>query len=78
MLMGLLWDGTTAFSLTSLLGFDGAAALKSLILAAIIWVTARLFVDYAIAYPLLALLGFLALCVIVIAVIFRTGWRLRS
>ena len=39
----------------TLIGFVGAAATKSLILAAIILVTARLFVDYSIAHPLLAL-----------------------
>lgn len=38
----------------TLLGFVGAAALKSLIIAAIILLTATLFVDYEIAYPLLA------------------------
>lgn len=39
----------------TLLGFVGAAATKSLILAAIILATAMLFVDYTIAYPLFAL-----------------------
>ncbi|UIP05877.1 ABC transporter permease [Erythrobacter sp. SDW2] len=39
----------------TLIGFVGAAATKSLILAAIILVTARLFVDYSIAHPLLAI-----------------------
>ncbi|TCD05115.1 sugar ABC transporter permease [Erythrobacteraceae bacterium CFH 75059] len=39
-----------------LLGFVGAAATKSLVLAAIILLTARLFVDYSIAHPVLALL----------------------
>ncbi|MBY6128992.1 ABC transporter permease [Qipengyuania aquimaris] len=39
----------------TLIGFVGAAMTKSLILAAIILVTARLFVDYSIAYPLLAM-----------------------
>lgn len=43
-----------------LLGYVGAAATKSLILAAIILATARLFVDYHIAYPLLAA-GFIVL-----------------
>ena len=38
----------------TLIGFVGAAATKSLILAAIILLTARLFVDYSIAHPLLA------------------------
>ncbi len=38
----------------TLAGFVGAAAVKSLILAAIILLTARLFVDYSIAHPLLA------------------------
>jgi ABC-2 type transport system permease protein len=38
----------------TLIGFVGAAASKSLILAAIILVTARFFVDYSIAHPLLA------------------------
>lgn len=40
----------------TLIGFVGAAAAKSLILAAIILLTATLFVDYAIAHPLFALL----------------------
>ena len=40
----------------TLIGFVGAAAVKSLILAAIILVTARFFVDYQIAHPVLALL----------------------
>ena len=40
----------------TLIGFVGAAATKSLILATIILVTARLFVDYSIAHPLLALI----------------------
>lgn len=39
----------------TLLGFVGAAATKSLILAAIILLTARIFVDYSIAHPLWAL-----------------------
>lgn len=38
----------------TLIGFVGAAAVKSLILASIILLTARLFVDYSIAHPLLA------------------------
>lgn len=38
----------------TLIGFVGAAMTKSLILAAIILVTARLFVDYSITHPLLA------------------------
>jgi len=38
----------------TLVGFVGAAMTKSLILATIILVTARLFVDYSIAHPLLA------------------------
>ncbi|EDL50558.1 ABC transporter permease [Erythrobacter sp. SD-21] len=38
----------------TLIGFVGAAMTKSLILAAIILLTARLFVDYSIAHPLLA------------------------
>jgi ABC-2 type transport system permease protein len=38
----------------TLAGFVGAAAVKSLILAAIILLTARLFVDYSIAHPFLA------------------------
>ena len=37
-----------------LIGFVGAAATKSLILAAVILGTAMLFVDYQIKYPLLA------------------------
>jgi len=40
----------------TLIGFVGAAMTKSLILATIILVTARLFVDYSIAHPLLAVL----------------------
>lgn len=44
----------------TLIGFVGAAATKSLILAAIILVTARLFVDYEIAHPFLAV-GFIVL-----------------
>ena len=40
----------------TLIGFVGAALTKSLILAAIILVTARLFVDYSIAHPVLAVL----------------------
>ncbi|MFM5885952.1 MAG: ABC transporter permease [Novosphingobium sp.] len=39
----------------TLIGFVGAAAAKSLILASIILVTASFFVDYHIAHPLLAL-----------------------
>ena len=38
----------------TLIGFVGAAMTKSLLLAAIILLTARLFVDYSIAHPLLA------------------------
>ena len=44
----------------TLLGYVGAAATKSLILAAIILATARVFVDYQILHPLLAI-GFIAL-----------------
>lgn len=40
----------------TLLGFVGAAATKSLILAAIILTTAMLFVDYTVAHPLFALI----------------------
>lgn len=40
----------------TLIGFVGAAAVKSLILAAIILATARLFVDYQIAHPFIALI----------------------
>jgi ABC-2 type transport system permease protein len=40
----------------TLLGFVGAAATKSLILATVILLTATLFVDYHIAHPLFALL----------------------
>lgn len=39
----------------TLVGFVGAAATKSLILAAIILATATLFVDYSIAHPFLAI-----------------------
>ena len=44
----------------TLIGFVGAAATKSLILTAIILVTASFFVDYHIAHPVLAL-GFVLL-----------------
>lgn len=44
----------------TLIGFVGAAATKSLILAAIILGTATLFVDYSIAHPLLAV-GYIVL-----------------
>lgn len=44
----------------TLIGFVGAAALKSLIISAIILVTATMFVDYSIAHPLLAL-GYIVL-----------------
>ena len=40
----------------TLIGFVGAAMTKSLILAAIILLTARLFVDYSIAHPFLAVI----------------------
>ncbi|TMM49810.1 ABC transporter permease [Qipengyuania marisflavi] len=40
----------------TLVGFVGAAATKSLILAAIILLTARLFVEYQIAHPFLAVI----------------------
>ena len=40
----------------TLIGFVGAAATKSLILAAIILLTAAIFVDYSIAHPLWALI----------------------
>lgn len=43
-----------------LVGYIGAAATKSVILAAIIVVTARLFVDYHVVHPLLAI-GFVVL-----------------
>ncbi|MFC3097709.1 ABC transporter permease [Alteraurantiacibacter palmitatis] len=44
----------------TLIGFVGAAALKSLIISAIILATATLFVDYTIAHPLLAV-GYIVL-----------------
>ena len=44
----------------TLIGFVGAAALKSLIIAAIILLTALLFVDYSIAHPVLAI-GYIVL-----------------
>ena len=44
----------------TLIGFVGAAALKSLIIAAIILATATLFVDYSIAHPVLAV-GYIVL-----------------
>jgi ABC-2 type transport system permease protein len=40
----------------TLIGFVGAAAAKSLILASIILITANLFVDYTIAHPILAVI----------------------
>ena len=40
-------------TIETLLGFVGAAAVKSLLISAIILVTARIFVDYTIAHPLL-------------------------
>lgn len=39
----------------TLIGFVGAAAVKSLILASIVLLTTRLFVEYSIAHPLIAL-----------------------
>ena len=44
----------------TLIGFVGAAAMKSLIIAAIILATALLFVDYSIAHPALAV-GYIVL-----------------
>lgn len=44
----------------TIIGFVGAAAMKSLIIAAIILITARVFVDYSIAHPLLAI-GYIVL-----------------
>ncbi len=44
----------------TLLGFVGAAAVKSIIIAAIILATATLFVDFSIAHPLFAV-GYIAL-----------------
>ena len=44
----------------TLIGFVGAAALKSLIIAGIILATALLFVDYSIAHPVLAV-GYIVL-----------------
>lgn len=44
----------------TIIGFVGAAAMKSLIIAAIILVTARVFVDYSVAHPLLAV-GYIVL-----------------
>jgi ABC-2 type transport system permease protein len=44
----------------TLIGFVGAAALKSLIIAGIILLTALLFVDYTIAHPVLAV-GYIVL-----------------
>jgi ABC-2 type transport system permease protein len=44
----------------TLIGFVGAAAMKSLIIAAIILATALLFVDYTIAHPILAV-GYIVL-----------------
>jgi ABC-2 type transport system permease protein len=44
----------------TLIGFVGAAAMKSLIIAGIILLTALLFVDYSIAHPVLAI-GYIVL-----------------
>ena len=44
----------------TIIGFVGAAAMKSLIIAGIILLTARVFVDYSIAHPLLAI-GYIVL-----------------
>ncbi len=44
----------------TIIGFVGAAAMKALIIAAIILVTARVFVDYSIAHPLYAV-GYIVL-----------------
>jgi ABC-2 type transport system permease protein len=44
----------------TLIGFVGAAAMKSLIIAGVILVTALLFVDYSIAHPVLAI-GYIVL-----------------
>jgi ABC-2 type transport system permease protein len=44
----------------TLIGFVGAAAMKSLIIAGIILLTALLFVDYSIAHPILAV-GYIVL-----------------
>lgn len=44
----------------TIIGFVGAAAMKSLIIATIILITARVFVDYTIAHPLLAI-GYIVL-----------------
>jgi ABC-2 type transport system permease protein len=49
--------------LETLLGYVGAAATKSIILGVIILITARLFVDYSIAHPLV-MIGFLVLTAI--------------
>ncbi|MCC7266471.1 MAG: ABC transporter permease [Caulobacteraceae bacterium] len=46
--------------LETVLGYVGAAATKSIILGVIILITARLFVDYSIAHPLV-MIGFLFL-----------------
>jgi ABC-2 type transport system permease protein len=51
-----------------LLGYVGAAATKSLILAAVILATARVFVDYQVAYPILAM-GFIVLIAIAFALL---------
>ncbi|MGX7895373.1 ABC transporter permease [Tsuneonella sp. HG222] len=44
----------------TIIGFVGAAAIKALIIAAIILVTARIFVDYSIAHPIYAV-GYIVL-----------------
>ena len=46
--------------LETVIGYVGAAATKSIILGVIILITARLFVDYSIAHPLV-MIGFLVL-----------------
>lgn len=66
-----------------LVGFIGAAAAKSLIISAIILLTARLFVDYSIAHPVLAV-GYILLVSMSFSVlgfilgVWADGWeRLR-
>jgi ABC-2 type transport system permease protein len=46
-----------------LFGYVGAAASKSFILGTVIFITARLFVDFNVEYPLLMILFFILTCI---------------
>jgi len=64
------WSGTIYELLSApvgwgeaLLGYVGAAASKSVLLGVLMLVTARLFVDYSIAHPLLMAVFFVLICI---------------